>query len=67
MADDHRSYSQLHSWLECGMAYRLERIDKVPCRPGVWLPAGTAVHRCIEEYLHWRLAQPVADREEGRA
>lgn len=63
----HRSYSQLSHWSECGMRYRLERIDKVPSRPGVWLPAGTAVHRCIEEYLRHRLAQPAADQEEGRA
>lgn len=39
-----RSYSQLNTWLSCGMQYRLERVEKVPSSPAVWFPAGKAVH-----------------------
>lgn len=46
-----RSYSQFNNWLECPQAYRLARICRVPRRPGVWFPAGTATHASIERYL----------------
>jgi len=37
------------------MRYKLERILRVKSRPGVWLPAGTAVHKAVEEYLRQTL------------
>lgn len=46
-----RSHSQLSSWLDCGRAYELGRILGIPRRPGVWFPAGTAVHASVERYL----------------
>lgn len=46
-----RSYSQQHAYLECPRRYQLERIEKVPRRPGWWFPGGTAVHTTIERYL----------------
>jgi hypothetical protein len=52
-----RSHSQLHSWLQCGKAYELERIRRVPRKPGLWLPAGTACHLSIEWWLRQRLAK----------
>lgn len=45
------SYSQLASYAKCSKAWELARYRKVPRRPGVWLAAGTAVHRVIEKYL----------------
>lgn len=52
-----RSYSQLSQWSDCGMRYYLERVLKRPSNGAVWLPAGTAVHRTIEEYLRGSLAR----------
>jgi hypothetical protein len=46
-----RSYSQLKQYLDCPRQFQLARMAKVPQRPGVWLPAGVAVHAAIEEYL----------------
>jgi hypothetical protein len=46
-----RSHSQLKTYLECGKRYELEKVHRVPRRPGMWLPAGTAVHRAVERYL----------------
>jgi len=44
----HASYSQLSAWSRCGKAFQLERLVKVPSRPGVYLAAGSAVHTVIE-------------------
>lgn len=52
-----RSHSQLKSFLECGKRYQLEKVLRVPRRPGVYLPAGTAVHAAIERYLRSTIAQ----------
>lgn len=46
-----RSYSQQHTWLECPRRYQLEKVVRVPRKPGWWLPGGTAVHSTIEQYL----------------
>lgn len=63
-----RSYTQLRQWAECGERYRLERLEHAPSRPGVWLPAGTAVHAACEEYLRNSLAPKVPGvPEEDRA
>lgn len=51
-----RSHSQLKSYLECGKRFELEKIRRVPRRPGVYLPAGTAVHGAIERYLRSTIA-----------
>lgn len=45
------SFSAVSNWLHCGEAYRLARIERVKRRPGVWFPAGTAVHAAVESYL----------------
>lgn len=45
---EHVSWSQIKSWLDCGMRYKLERIDQVPQTPGVWQVGGTAFHRWTE-------------------
>lgn len=52
-----RSWSQFSSWRSCGKAYELARIRRVPRRPAVWLPAGTAVHAVIEQYLRETLRE----------
>ena len=44
------SYSQLNSWTHCGEQYRLERIVRVPRRPGWALIGGNAVHTLTEEH-----------------
>ncbi|ALA48173.1 exonuclease [Mycobacterium phage Phlei] len=49
----HRSVSQLHLYLKCPMAYKLQRIDKVWSRPAAWLPQGTAFHTVAEAYEIW--------------
>jgi hypothetical protein len=46
-----RSHSQLGQYAECGEAYRLNRVMRVPSRPGWWFPGGTATHSTIELYL----------------
>lgn len=48
---DYGSYSQLSTLAECGRRYELERVARVPRRPGFWFPGGTAVHATIEAYL----------------
>ena len=45
------SYSQLSTYTECPKRFELAYERRVPRRPGVWFPAGTAVHRTIERYL----------------
>lgn len=45
------SYSQLSTFTECGKRFELAYERRVPRRPGVWFPAGTAVHKTIELYL----------------
>ena len=45
------SYSQLSTYADCGKRYELAYVRRVKRRPGVWFPAGTAVHRTIERYL----------------
>jgi len=45
------SYSQLSTLAECAKRYELSYIARVPRRPGVWFPAGTAVHATIQRYL----------------
>jgi hypothetical protein len=52
-----RSWSQFNQWRQCGKAWELAKIRRVPKRPGVWNPAGTAVHATIEQYLRARLAE----------
>jgi hypothetical protein len=50
-----RSYSQLHTYGECPRRFQLERVEKIPRRPGWWFPGGTAVHATIERYLRQSL------------
>lgn len=46
----HRSVSQYTTFIQCGEAYRLERVAKAPQTPAAWLVQGTAVHAAIEAY-----------------
>lgn len=52
-----RSWSQFSQWRQCGKSYELARIREVPRRPGIWLPAGTAVHAAIERYLREKVEE----------
>jgi hypothetical protein len=54
---DPRSYSQLNSYTRCAKAYELERILKVPSRPGLWQAGGTAVHKVIERWLRQQIGE----------
>lgn len=38
------------SYPDCGMAYRLQRVDGVAETPALWNAAGTAFHECIREW-----------------
>lgn len=57
----YRSVSQLTSYIECGEAYKLERIDKVRGKPAAWFQQGTAFHEAIE---HWEGHNRQPDLEE---
>ncbi|WP_424216379.1 PD-(D/E)XK nuclease family protein (plasmid) [Streptomyces sp. BI20] len=46
----HRSVSQLTSWLSCGEAYRLQRIEKAPQLQAAWFAQGLAIHAAVEAY-----------------
>ena len=48
MKKDHLSYSQLTTYTRCAKAYELQRIQKAPEVPAVYLVAGKAVHTAIE-------------------
>lgn len=50
-----RSISQVASFAECGMRYRLERVDKVPQRPAWWSLGGTVAHEVVNSYERHRL------------
>jgi hypothetical protein len=52
-----RSYSQLNQYGECPKQYELQRVYRVPRRPGVWFPAGSAVHRAIELWLRQKIQE----------
>lgn len=45
---DHLSVSQIESYQQCGMKYRLQRIDGEQERPAWWNVGGTAFHATIE-------------------
>jgi putative RecB family exonuclease len=45
-----RSVSQLTSYAQCGEAYRLQKVAKVPQRPAAWFAMGRAAHKAIEDY-----------------
>jgi len=51
-----RSHSQLSAYLDCPRRYDLEKVRRLPRRPGPWFPGGTAVHATIEAYLRAQLA-----------
>lgn len=44
------SHSAMSTWLNCGWAYYLSRIQKVPENPSYWLVGGKTVHECTEWY-----------------
>lgn len=46
-----RSYSQLSAYTDCAKRFELSYERRVPRRPGVYFPAGTAFHKTIERYL----------------
>lgn len=45
---DHLSVSQIESYQQCGMKYRLQRVDGEQERPAWWNVGGTAFHATIE-------------------
>lgn len=50
-----RSYSQLTTYLACPRQYQLEKVARVPRRPGWYFAAGTAIHATVERYLRLSL------------
>lgn len=44
------SHSQLSTWLQCGEAYRLEKIEKAPQTQAAWFASGTAFHAGMEAW-----------------
>lgn len=46
----HRSVSQYTTYVQCGEAYRLERVARAPQTPAAWFVQGTAVHAAVEAY-----------------
>jgi CRISPR/Cas system-associated exonuclease Cas4 (RecB family) len=44
------SVSRLGSVAQCGRAYELERVEKVPSRPAAWTVRGISAHAVIEEW-----------------
>lgn len=49
----HRSVSQLSAFRECGIRYKLTRVDGHAERPAWWNIGGRAVHSAIEAYELW--------------
>ncbi|MFD4920972.1 RecB family exonuclease [Streptomyces goshikiensis] len=45
-----RSHSQYARFAQCGLAYRLERVDRKPSNPAGWFIQGIAVHHGVELY-----------------
>jgi hypothetical protein len=45
----HLSFSQYTSYLRCGKAYELERIEHAPSLPAWWFLGGSTVHEVTEE------------------
>jgi CRISPR/Cas system-associated exonuclease Cas4 (RecB family) len=49
---EHRSFSQLSTFLKCAHQYYLSKVAGVPEKPAVYLVAGKAVHELIELVNH---------------
>lgn len=47
---DYRSVSQINQYLRCPLAYKRQRIDRVPEMQSPWFPQGLAVHKGGEEF-----------------
>jgi hypothetical protein len=47
----HKSFSQFSTWVRCGKAYELERIQQAPTEPAWWFVGGTAFHTAVEKFL----------------
>lgn len=56
MTPAHRSWSQLKSFTNCGEAFRLERVVRVPRAPAVWFAAGSAYHIACELFDRYAVA-----------
>lgn len=58
---EHASYSSLSSYLQCGLKYKLTKIDGFAEQPAWWSAAGSAVHTATEWWdvgLHEELDVP---------
>jgi putative RecB family exonuclease len=58
------SVSRLQAYSNCGLSYKLQKLDKAPERQAVWFIQGTAVHAALEAYERsWRALpiDPVLD------
>jgi ATP-dependent helicase/DNAse subunit B len=49
---EHRSHSQLQTWLRCQHQWYLTRVEQVPERPSLPMAAGNAVHSMLEQINH---------------
>jgi len=49
------SHSAMSTWLNCGWAYYLSRIQNVSENPSYWLVGGKSLHECTEIYDAWLL------------
>ena len=47
---EYRSVSQLKQFEQCGLQFKLDRIDKAWNRPAAWFDHGTAVHSAVEAF-----------------
>jgi len=59
---DHRSVSQLETYADCGLKYRLQRYhgSDAPGRPQGALVGGNAFHAAVERFERWRHAEQPA-------
>lgn len=57
---DYVSFSQLTTWLKCGRAYYLGRVQKVPETPAFYLAGGSAVHASCDAVDYHRLSLGLA-------
>lgn len=46
----YRSWTQLNQYEKCSWQFKLQRIDRIPEVPAIWLPGGTAYHAATEQF-----------------
>ena len=54
------SYSQISTYLECPLRYKLRYVDRLPTKPRPYFSFGATLHRCLVYYFGKRRKQPPA-------